>query len=293
MYNGERTKKSVITLSIVGCLNLILAFIKLFVGLDVNSLCILSDSINNFLDVISTAILIIAFACLGERKSSKYPFGNGRSEYVAGIIVALVTAVTGVVFLMDSINRIIVPEPIWYGAESTILISCTVCVKIGMGIIVWLNNKKLRSKALSAVVIDCFLDAGITAVAVIGFTLTPITGYVIDSFAGIAIAVMLLVAAIKIIKSNYTATVSGIDRTEEREKLKKIVLSNREEVNAVKIDMHDYGRRKCIAVITVEFKRDMRVSEFADFSKKISDDSLKEVGIEVQVVPTIKNEKKL
>ena len=257
MDNKERIKKSVITLSVIGCLNLILAFIKLFVGLDVNSLCILSDSVNNFLDVGSTVILIVAFACLGEKKSLKYPFGNGRSEYVAGLAVALATAVTGAVFLIDSINRIIVPEPIWYGLESTVLISCTVPIKIGMGITVWLSNKKICSKAISAVVADCFLDAGITTVAVIGFTLTPITEFVIDSFAGITIAIMLLIAAFKIMKSNYTAVINGMDRTEEKEKLKEIILSNREVVDVVKIDMHDYGRKKCIAVITVELGKDM------------------------------------
>lgn len=70
----------------------------------------------------------VAFCTLLIPRSEKAPYGYGRTEYLAGFIVAATSVVVGGLFLIRSLNRMAMPEPVWFGVKSCILISVTVPV---------------------------------------------------------------------------------------------------------------------------------------------------------------------
>ena len=69
--------------------NLLLFGCKLFAGLISGAISVVSDAFNNFMDAASSVITLIGFR-LSEQKADKdHPFGHGRMEYLAGLLVPL------------------------------------------------------------------------------------------------------------------------------------------------------------------------------------------------------------
>ena len=154
--SNKNVKNSIILIAVIISLNVGLAFAKLYVGLASNSLCVMLDSINSFLDVATCVITIIALALIVKAK------GYGRSEYLAGFVVSAVAVILGGLFLIRSVNRIAMPEPVWVGATSIAIMSVAVVIKLGVGLACFFLNKKFNSVAVKAIMLDSFLDVGVS-----------------------------------------------------------------------------------------------------------------------------------
>lgn len=235
----ERVKKSLILLVIGIAVNIALAITKMYVGLSSNSLCIMLDATNSFFDILTGIVTVVAFAILLAPRSEKSPFGYGRSEYLAGFIVAVVSAVVGGVFFMRSLNRLAMPEPVWFGWQNCVLISVAVPVKLGMGLFYYFANRKLKSKALSAIMLDSFLDTGMSVTSVIAFSVSSQVDYAVDSVFGMVMSVIVVAFALKMVYDNAKCVIVGDGAKEEREAISKICAE--ENVEQVSLVLHDYG----------------------------------------------------
>jgi len=75
---------------IVGiCFNTLLFSCKLVAGLLSHSIAITADAINNLSDAASSVITLLGVRIAGQKADSDHPYGHGRSEYIAGLIVAI------------------------------------------------------------------------------------------------------------------------------------------------------------------------------------------------------------
>ncbi|HWC79200.1 MAG TPA: cation diffusion facilitator family transporter [Pseudonocardiaceae bacterium] len=76
------------------------------------SVALLSDTLHNLADAGTAIPLAIAFR-LGRRAASRrFTYGYGRAEDVAGLVVVLVIAVSAVLALAESVQRILAPQDV-------------------------------------------------------------------------------------------------------------------------------------------------------------------------------------
>ena len=235
----QRVKKSLILISIGIVVNVALALIKTYVGLSSNSLCIMLDAVNSFMDILTAIVSAVAFCTLLIPRSEKAPYGYGRAEYLAGFIVAATSVVVGGLFLIRSLNRMAMPEPVWFGVESCVLISVTVPVKAGLGVAYYYADKKMNSATFRALALDSFLDVGVTVTSIVAFAVSARVDYAADAIVGIVVSVAIIVFAIKAVAENVKSVVLGDGATEE----KKVILNEceKEGVTVLKMNLHDYG----------------------------------------------------
>ena len=235
----ERVKKSIIMIAVGIVVNVALAAIKMYVGLASNSLCIMLDAMNSFLDTLTCIVTLIVFIVLLVPKSESAPYGYGRGEYLAGFIVAVVSVVMGGLFFMRSINRMAMPEPVYYGWQSIVLISVCLPIKLGMGLAYYFANKKIKSQAIRAVMLDSFLDLGITATSLVAFAVTARVDYAVDAIVGIVMSIVIIAVGIKMVVENVRAIVVGDGAKEEIAAIEDVC-----KVHGVVLDktaIHDYG----------------------------------------------------
>ncbi len=279
-----RTKKALCLVIIGIVMNLALALGKLFVGLSVNSLCILLDSTNGFFDTLTGIVAAVAFGLVALAPTEKFPYGFGRSEYLAGFVVAVAAAVMGGTFLMESLNRLTMPEPVWYGLQSTVLLSVSIVVKLSFSFVVTFCNRKLCSKALRAIALDGFLDVGITTATLVSFTLSARLSYAIDSFFGIAISIVVLVYSVKMIVDTVRTLIGTNETKEEKDAI--VALCKEEpvidELNDVRL--HDYGYRAKFGVVYVVFSPNSTEAEKAAAIDRITTRLKDETGAAVEIV---------
>lgn len=275
----DRIKKSIILISVAMVCNIALAIIKLYVGLSSNSLCIMVDATNSFFDIATCLVTLIVFLCLLMRKSDKAPFGYGRGEYLAGFIVAVVAVVVGGEFFMRSINRMAMPEPVWFGWQNCVLISIVVPIKLAIGFAYYFANKKIKSKAIKAIMIDSFLDTGVTATSLISFAVSAKVDYAVDAVFGIVISIVIIVVAAKAVFENVRAIVVGDDCKEEKEAVASICAERG--VKLEKVVLHDYGYAVKVGNAYVE-------CEDKDALVQMSETLKERTGAEVEFLCSIK-----
>ena len=92
--------------------NLLLFAVKLTAGILSGSIAIASDAVNNLSDAGSSIITVIGFKLSARPADNGHPFGHGRSEYIAGVIVSVIVLAVGFDFLKESIIRIFSPEKV-------------------------------------------------------------------------------------------------------------------------------------------------------------------------------------
>jgi cation diffusion facilitator family transporter len=90
------------------------ALLQIIVVLLSGSVGLLSDTIHNFGDAATAVPLWIAFALTRLGTSRRFPFGYGRFEDLAGVIVVLIIFFSAIVAGYEAIDRLLNPQPIGY-----------------------------------------------------------------------------------------------------------------------------------------------------------------------------------
>ena len=92
--------------------NTLLCIAKLLVGILSGSIAITADALNNLSDAGSSAITLFGFRLAAQKPDTEHPFGHGRFEYIAGLIVSLIILLMGVELGKSSVEKILHPAPV-------------------------------------------------------------------------------------------------------------------------------------------------------------------------------------
>ena len=90
-------------------LNLLLSAGKLLAGVATSSISITADALNNLTDAGSSVVTLVGFRLAGQKADDDHPFGHGRMEYLAGLLVSLIILLVGLELGKTSIEKIIHP----------------------------------------------------------------------------------------------------------------------------------------------------------------------------------------
>ena len=105
-----RTDYGVLT-SVVGILCNVLLFAgKLAVGMVMRSVSVMADAFNNLSDAASSVIGFVGVKMAGKPADREHPFGHGRIEYIAALVVAFLVIQVGLTFFKSSLDKIRHPE---------------------------------------------------------------------------------------------------------------------------------------------------------------------------------------
>ncbi|WP_278360836.1 sensor histidine kinase [[Ruminococcus] torques] len=96
--------------------NLFLFALKLTIGLVTGAISIAADAFNNLSDGLSCMISIVGFKVANREPDAKHPFGYGRTEYIAGLIVSFIIVLVGFEFFKTSLDRILHPAAVAFSA---------------------------------------------------------------------------------------------------------------------------------------------------------------------------------
>lgn len=135
--------------------NVILFLTKLIVGLVLNSVSVTADAFNNLSDAGSSVISFVGVRMAGKPADKDHPFGHGRIEYIAALIVSFLVLEVGFTFLKDSVGKILHPEQLKFLPVSVLILCLSIAVKLWLG----LFNKKLGEKIDSQVMKAVFTDS--------------------------------------------------------------------------------------------------------------------------------------
>ncbi len=199
-------KKAGIAAAVFGIFcNFGLFLAKLYVSISSSSLAIYCDAVNNFLDIFSCLLALLAFvliARLSQRQAE-------RTQSLCTFVIDLVIAGTGIYFLYNGLQRTLRPLPIAYTYKYAIIIGATVFAKAIMALIYHLLNKRAESGMIRALVLDSILDCGITLFTLIGLIIVPKVGFAADGIFALILGGIITAHAGKEIVKEAKYLISG------------------------------------------------------------------------------------
>lgn len=158
--------------------NVILALIKITTGIVGNSYALIADGIESTMDILSSLIVWGSLRISIKPPDKDHPYGHGKAESLAGVMVALSLVVASFVIAYKSIQEIRTPHhaPAWY--TLVVLVGIIVSKEIlfrKMTII----GEELESSALKSDAWHHRSDALTSLAALIGISVALIggTGY--------------------------------------------------------------------------------------------------------------------
>lgn len=189
--------------------NILLAALKLLAGALSGSISITADAVNNLSDAGSQLISLISFRISAKPADRDHPFGHARIEYVASMIVSFLVLLVGVELLRGSVRKIRAPEPIDFRPVVLIILLVSVAVKLWLFFFNRKIGKKINSTVIRATGTDSLSDAAATSAVLISALISHFTGFDTDAYMGILVAVIILIAGVKILNETKNSILGG------------------------------------------------------------------------------------
>ena len=270
--------------SIVGILLNILLFAgKFLVGTISGSVAIRADAINNLTDAASQIVSLISFRIAAKPADRDHPYGHARIEYVASMIVSMSILIIAYQLLMDSIDKIIHPVATEFRWVTVGVLAASILVKLWLGLFNRRIGKKIDSEVLRATMTDSLSDAGATFAVLISTLVYHFTDFDPDAYMGIAVAVLIAVAGVRILNDTKNSILGGAPEAEVVEAIHRIVGSYPEALGIHDMAVHSYGPGTTMASLHVEVDGSADIFDVHDAMDRIEKQLYTEAGIHATI----------
>lgn len=277
--NPETRQKYGILCGILGiALNLLLFVGKTFAGLISGSIAITADAFNNLSDAGSSLITLVGFRLAGQKPDPQHPFGHGRFEYISGLLVSLLILLMGFELGKSSIEKILNPEAVEFRWLTGTILIVSIAVKIYMGIYNRSVGKKINSAAMMATMTDSLGDAVATAVVLIATVIGHFTGFNLDGYCGVAVAIMIFIAGFRSAKETISPLLGQPPEPEFVRQIEKTVLAHEKVAGIHDLIVNDYGPGRKIVSLHAEVPADANVWDAHDLIDNIEQEIALKLG---------------
>jgi cation diffusion facilitator family transporter len=259
------------TISIIG--NAIIFIIKLALGLFINSIALIADAFHTLSDVGTSGVVIFGFKLSKKPSDKEHPFGHGRVEYIATLIIAVLLVITGLGFIQQSIDRIINAITIVnqeFALIIGIIIIITAIIKELMARFSFSIGRKINSDVLIADAwhhrSDVFasIAVGISIVASnFGFPL-------LDPIFGIIISGIIIYVGITLVRLSSDFLIGQAPDRQIVERISNLAKSTAGVKGIHDIFLHDYGTNKVIT-LHAEVNNNLTIEEAHNIANNLED----------------------
>lgn len=274
-----RTDYGVLT-SVVGILCNVLLFAgKLAVGMVMRSVSVMADAFNNLSDAASSVIGFVGVKMAGKPADREHPFGHGRIEYIAALVVAFLVIQVGLTFFKSSLDKIRHPEDLSFDLVSMLILTASVAVKLWLGRFNKALGKRINSSVMQAAAADALGDV-VTTLATMGsilfFHFTQIN---IDGFVGLLVSLVVMWAGIDIARDTLEPLIGQpVDPKLYRE-ISEFVESYDGILGSHDLIVHNYGPTRSLASIHAEVPNDVDIETSHEIIDRIERDAARKLGI--------------
>ena len=280
VQNSQVRTRYGILASIVGIiLNIILFAVKAIIGLVIGSISVTADAFNNLSDAASSIISFVGVKIANRPADREHPFGHGRYEYIAALVVAFLVFEVGVTCFRSSLDKVFHPQAIEFKLVLVIILGLSILVKVWLAIFNRKLGKKINSSVMKATSADAFGDVLITSATVISIIVGYFTNLKIDGYMGLLVSLLVLYAGFGIAKDTLEPLIGEAISPETYDLITKKVESYEGIVGSHDLIVHNYGPSKTMATIHAEVPSDMNIEIAHDLIDGIERDVLREFDI--------------
>ncbi|MCK4798238.1 MAG: cation transporter [Spirochaetes bacterium] len=261
-------------------INTVLFGLKYWIGIMTGSIAIIADAWHTLSDSLTSIVVILGAKVSSKPADKNHPFGHGRAESVASIIIGVLLFIVGSNFFFDAIQRLRSKEAAIFSTSSIIIFIISVITKEAMAQFSFWAYNKTKSHSLKADGWHHRSDAIASAIILISIFLGKNLWW-IDGVFGIIVSLLIVYTAIDIMKEAAQPILGEIPKQDSIEKIIKI--GERFNLNDIHhIHEHSYGSH-LEYTMHVYMPKDSPIYKAYSITKKFREVLRKELNIESTV----------
>lgn len=200
----EKNKKLAYNEGILSIVTNVLLFgLKYWAGIVTGSVAIVADAWHTLSDSLSSLVVIVGAKVASKPPDKEHPFGHGRAELVASILIAALLGFVAYEFISDSVAKLNNHEEAIFGTLAILVTIISIIIKEAMAQYAFWAARKSGSSSLRADAFHHRTDAISSAIILVGIFVGRYYWWV-DGVLGILVAFMILYAAYEILAESIS-----------------------------------------------------------------------------------------
>ena len=264
-------------------LNILLFAGKIIAGTIRGSVAVTADAFNNLSDAGSSIISLIGFRLASQKPDPHHPFGHGRFEYIASLIISIIIVLMGFELGKSSFEKIVAPQAVEYSAVTFAVLGASVLVKLYM---FFYNNsvgKKIDSATMRATAMDSISDAVSTGAVLISAVIAMFTNLALDGWMGLVVAAFIMVTGFKSAKETIDSLLGTPPSPEFVKQIEDMALQYDDIIGVHDMIVHNYGPGRTFVSLHAEVPSDGDIVAIHDTVDNAEREIAKELGCLVTI----------
>lgn len=232
--------------SIVG--NTLLFAVKLAIGLAVGSAALMADAIHTLSDSATSAVVIVGFKMSRKPSDSEHPFGHGRIEPVATLIIAILLFVAGFELLKHSITATLHPTVSKAGVVAIVIVTGTALAKELMARFSFALGDLIDSATLKADALHHRSDAFSTLLVVVALGASHLGYTQVDGIMGIGVSLVIFASAWGIAREAVNPLIGEAPSQVFLDEIEGACRSVTDVLGVHDIVVHNYGENRIVSL---------------------------------------------
>ena len=168
--------------------NFLLAALNLFVGLLASSVAITSDAAHSLIDAISGFFVVMSEKIL---KRKKYAKKREKIERGTTIVIAIVIILAGIHIVVESIEKLLNPEPVEYSLATFVVLIVSIGLKFALALYLKKQGTKHNSSVLIASGAETTNDMLISVAVLASIMFYLAWGIDVEAYVSLAISLVI------------------------------------------------------------------------------------------------------
>ena len=275
--------------------NVLLCTAKGAVGLLAGSVSIVADAVNNLSDAASNVVSLLGFKLASRPADANHPYGHGRFEYLAGLVVAALVLAIGLNLIWSSIQKIISPEPVEFSAALVVVLVMSILVKMWMAVFNRTLGRRISSDTLEATSVDSRNDVITTSAVLLCAIISQLTKIDLDGWAGLGVGAFIVWSGVGLVSDAVSPLLGQAPSPELVEHIRSKIMSYPGVLGTHDLMVHDYGPGRQFASAHVEMAAEADPMESHDLIDNIEQDFKEQDGLIVTLHydPIVTNDPKV
>lgn len=223
-------------------LNILLFAGKFIAGLISSSIAITADAFNNLSDAGSSVVSLVSFRLSEQKPDAEHPYGHGRVEYIAGLVISGVILVMAYELIKESVGKVLHPASTTWSIVVIIILIASILVKCYMSFYNRRIGKKIDSATLRATATDSLSDCIATSAVLLATLLEHFFSWKLDGWFGIVVGIFILVAGVRAAKETIDPLLGAPPEPEFVRSVEELVCNFDPNIlGCHDLMVHDYG----------------------------------------------------
>lgn len=228
-------------------LSAFLAVAKGWLGLASGSVSMIADATNNLTDMGSSLVIALGFQWSRKPRDEEHPFGHGRIEAVATLVLAIALIIVGAEVAKSGVLRLINPHPVEAPIWVLIAVGITVGVKTWMAVFARKLAKLSKSQVLEADAWNHTFDIICTLMVVVALISSRMGWGAVDGWTAIGVALFILYTGISYAREAIDILLGKNPDPEEVRAISEAVMTIDGVIGTHEIVVHQYGDVKMVS----------------------------------------------